>query len=872
MGLSAGTRLGSYEILSALGAGGMGEVYRARDTKLKRDVAIKVLLSAVLNDRDRLVRFEREAELLASLNHPNIAAIYGLEDVDGVKALVLELVEGLTLADRIAQGPILLDEALPIAKQIVEALEAAHEQGIIHRDLKPANIKIRSDGTVKVLDFGLAKAIEGTGGAGRAGKAGGEVLTQSPTITSPAMTQAGMILGTAAYMSPEQATGRAVDKRADIWAFGVVLYEMLTGVTLFAGETMSHTLAAILRDDVDFSRVPPRVRRLIASCLERDPKKRLRDIADAWRLLDETPVAVTVPARRSGAIAWGLAGAAVVVAAAAGWLLRPAMPAPTTRLSIALAPGEQVTTVPAIARDGQLIAYAAGRTPATSQLYLRTLNDFSPRAVAGSFGAQYPFFSPDDRTIAFFAGGKVQRAPVGGGAATVIASAPAPWGGTWTDDDRIVYVPSFTAGMWRVSANGGAPEQLTQPDGADAGYAHVFPHRLTKTGDVLFSFWGRAFHMAVLPAGTSAWHSATPDKRSFEVGIYAESGHLLVSDGAGGVRAAAWSPAATAVVRPDTVVLENVNWVAGAEAQWLAVAANGTAVYAPGSASRRHLVWADRQGNVTQITGAPSQIAAATVSHDGRRVAYNGYDGALWLADLTTGARTRILADQTIGTSVWLPGDDRIVLSSNVSGDWEIYTVGANGPSDVTPLVKKPFTQHPQDVTPDGTVVYMERHPVTGSDLWTVTPDGKTSPLVVTPFNETSARVSSDGRYVAYVSDESGRNEVYALPMSGKGGRVAISIEGGTGPVWSRDGRELFYRAGDDLMSVQVKTTPSLVVGERRKLLDMAAYDSGYFHEFDVSADGQRFLLMQTEPDARPTRLNVVLNWSEELKQRVSVK
>jgi Tol biopolymer transport system component len=528
--------------------------------------------------------------------------------------------------------------------------------------------------------------------------------------------------------------------------------------------------------------------------------------------------------------------------------------------------------VPAISRDGQTIAYAAGRTAATSQLYLRTLNDFAPRPVPGSSGAQYPFFSPDDRSIAFFAGGKLQRAPVTGGAATVIASAAAAWGGAWNDDDRIVYVPSFTAGLWRVSASGGTPEQLTKPDGAEAGYAHVFPHRLNSKGDVLFSFWGRAFHMAVLPAGAAMWRFATPDKRTFDVGLYAESGHLLTNDGAGGVRAAAWSPAATEVVHPDTVVFENVNWAAGNEVQWLAVAANGTAVYAPGNASRRHLVWVDRQGNVTQMTGAVSQIVSATVSHNGRRVAYSGYDGALWLADLTTGGRTRILSDQTIGTSSWLPGDDRIVFSSNVSGDWEIYTVGTNGPGDVKPLVKKPFTQHPHDVTPDGTVVYMERHPVTGSDLWTVTPDGKTSPLVVTPFNETSARVSSDGRYVAYVSDESGRTEVYALPMSGKGERVAVSIEGGTGPVWSRDGRELFYRAGDDLMSVQVSLTPNLVVGERHRLLDLSAYDPGYFHEFDVSADGQRFLLIRTEADARPTRLNVVLNWFDELKQRVPVK
>jgi serine/threonine-protein kinase len=902
--IGTGTRLGPYEITAPLGVGGMGEVYRATDTNLARQVAIKVLPEAVASDSERLARFDREAKTLAALNHPNIAAIYGVEHSSDagagfsrpVRALVMELVEGPTLADRIAPGPIPTSEALVIGKQIAEALEAAHEQGIVHRDLKPANIKVRADGMVKVLDFGLAKLV-GPAEAGHYVQLEGRRpdvrsvrlqpdLSLSPTITSPAMmTGVGVILGTAAYMSPEQARGKTADRRADIWSFGVVLYEMLTGRRPFEGEEISDVLASVLTREPDAAALPgttpASVRHLLRRCLDKDPKRRLRDIGEARVLLDDaiaghadpssiaTPAAPPAPPAPSRAL-W-LALAVVAIAAAASvWIFKPEAAVPTTHLSIALPLGDQVTTVPAISRDGRVVAYAAGRTAATARLYVRSLDDTAPREVPGGAGATYPFFSPDGRSIGFFAARKLQRTQVAGGGATVIAPAPSGWGGTWGDNDRIVYNPNFSTGLWRVAADGGTPEQLTKPDGGDAGYAHVFPQHLPGTGDVLFNFWGKTFYPALLSAASSTWRPLTGDLGTFSNGggTYSANGYLLIKDRSGGVRGVGWDPGATTLVNPETLVREDVNFVLGAERPWLNVSDNGTVVSVPGNPTRRRAVWLNRQGLIADLPGDPMAMSYTAVSYDGLRVSYGG-GGGTWVADVATGARTRILTDVNVITGAWLPGDERMAISSNLSGDWELYTLGTGGSGVPALLLKRPFVQHPMDVAPDGTVVFMERHPDTGGDLLTVTPDGKAAPLIVTPFNESSARVSADGRYVAYASDESGRNEIYAMPMSGKGPRVTLSLDGGTGPVWSRDGRELFYRAGDDLMSVSISMAPTLVVGERRRLLDLSAFDPGYFHEFDVSADGQRFLLIRTEPASRPLRLDITLNWFAELAAKM---
>jgi eukaryotic-like serine/threonine-protein kinase len=788
MSLPPGTRVGAYEVSVPLGAGGMGEVYRARDSKLNREVALKVLPAALAADPDRLARFTREAQTLAALNHPSIATIYGVEEAGGIRALIMELVAGDDLSVLIARGPIPLNEALPIARQIAEALEAAHEQGIVHRDLKPANVKIRHDGTVKVLDFGLAKALSPEGAG-----ATSDVLN-SPTITAPAMTAAGMILGTAAYMAPEQARGKAVDKRADIWAFGVVLYEMLTGARLFDGESVAETLGLIFAREPDLTKLPAAtpagVHALIARCLVKNPRERLRDIGDARLQVDDAisgrgeqpraaaPV-VAVERRKPWAL-WVAASLIALAAAAAGWLGRPAAPTSPIRLSIAMPPGEQVMTFPAIASDGQVIAYVSGRTAATSKLYLRTLGDFVARPVANSVGAQYPFFSPDGRGIAFFAGGKLRRASVAGGAAIDIAPSATPWGGTWDTQGRIVYTTGLGSGLWRVPADGGMPEQLTKPDGADAGYAHVFPERLPGTGDLLFAYWGRTFQAAQLSEQTRTWRAITPPSKTIVVSTYATSGHLLTNDGAGAVLASRWDPTATSPVRPETPVIDGVYWTLGGDRSWINVSENGTAVYVPGDPSNRHVVWVDRQGRSTQLPGSGEIVNQATLSRDGHRVIY-GSTPAHWVLDLRTGARTRLISEVRSWHGGWLPGDARIAVSSNKDGDWDLYTIASSG-GEMTPLLKRPFAQHVQAVASNGSIVYLERQPETGSDLWTLALDGRTTPLVRTRFNEDSASISADGRFVAYVSDESGRREVYAIPASGQGDRVAVSINGGKRP------------------------------------------------------------------------------------------
>jgi serine/threonine protein kinase len=877
----SGTRIGRYEIITSLGVGGMGEVYRARDTSLGREVAVKILPAIVASDPERLARFEREARTLASLNHPHIAHVYGLEDGPADagprhRALVMELVEGEDLAQRLARGPVPLAAALPIARQIADALEAAHEAGIIHRDLKPANIRIRADGTVKVLDFGLAK-LGATSGVQPAGVA-------DAAITSPVMTFEGAIVGTAAYMSPEQARGQAVDRRTDIWAFGVVLHEMLTGKRMFESTSVAETLGQIFSRDLDLADLPattpPAVRSLIARSLVRDPKQRLRDIGDARLQIDEALTgrdsrldnSTRTPrpsSPRSRWIPWALLPLIVVGAAAAGWFARPVSPSPLTRLSITLPPGEQVTSVPAISWDGRMIAYAAGHTVATSRLYLRSLDDFVARPVEGSTAARYPFFSPDGRTIAFFAEGKLRRAPVSAPVATDLARAPDGWGGTWGPDGRIVYVPTFPAGLWRISADGGTPEQVTKPDGGDKGYAHVFPQPVPGSNDVLFGYWGRTFYTALLSASDGNWREVTRSQptQALFVGTYAPSGHVLAGDVTAGVTAAEWTPATTLPVTPETEVLEDVYSELTIERAWLNVSQGGNAVYVPGNPSTRRLVWVDRSGKVTPLPVEPDQIIGATVSRDGRRVAYDVNRSAQWVLDLASSTRTRITSGVRSWHGGWLPGDDRLVIASNKSGDWDLYTVGTSGSAELTPLLTRPFFQFPQGVAPDGTVVFQEDNQVTGVDLWRITRDGHASPLVVTPFNEYQARISPNGHFLAYVSDESGRTEVYAIPMSGKGSRVTISLDGGTGPVWSRDGRELFYRAGDDLVSVDVQIGTSLTVGARRTLLDLSDYQPGAFQDFDVSADGQRFLLIKADPASRPVRLNVIINWFDELKR-----
>ena len=898
MTFAPGSRIGAHEITAKLGEGGMGEVYRATDTRLRRSVAIKVLPAALTADKDRLVRFEREAQLLASLNHPNIAHVYGFENAalpDGATGyfIAMELVEGEDLAERLKHGQIPIDEALAIAVQIAEALEAAHERGVVHRDLKPANIKITPDGKVKVLDFGLAKVFAGEPIGGSATD-----VAQSPTFAYTA-TQAGVILGTAAYMAPEQARGKAVDKRADIWAFGAVVYEMVTGQRVFEGETVSDILAATLRQEIDWAVLPPAtpapVRQLLRRCLERDPKRRLRDIGDARFALEETSAVAEGTERpsaarpRRGRAAFTFAAVLLVAisSAVAGiWLWAIVRPAPiqgVTRLSISLPPGHVLsgTGGPAISPDGRVIAYAARDVSGVSRLYLRSLDHFEASVVADSEGANQPFLSPDGRRVGFFARGKLFTASVAGGAATPIADASAqPMGGTWGDDDTIVFAPALSTGLRRIPSGGGKLQQLTLPDEGLGGYAHSRPEFLPGSRSLLFTIWGaaaadtsRTSHgNAVLSIDTGKWTEI--NSGTVWTARYADSGHLLLS-GTRGIRAASFDGRRPSPANPQTFVTDEVFSTIAWSDSWFSVSRTGTLAYVPGDFSLGRLAWIERDGRASVLTESPVSLVDPALSPDGERIAMQDRDNNLWVMNLRRGSRVRLTLDgEGINAyPVWSADGTRVVFASNRSGDWEIYSVPSAGGSASRLLTRK-GNQFPLSFAPDGTLLFNERYAgKTGAELWLLEPDGTaTAYLTDQPASKAGGQFSPDGGAVAYVSDETGRDEIYIRPFGPKGDAVQVSTEGGIAPRWSPEGKELFYRRGDRFMAASVTIAGGkITAGDPRTLFEVRAAPgrSTFQAAYSVSPDGRRFLVHLLDPRAIPTQINLVLNWFEELKQKV---
>ena len=884
MSMNPGTRRGVYEITAQIGEGGMGKVYRARDTRLDREVAIKVIADPLVTP-ERVARFEREAKALAALNHPNIAALYGVEDTDGDMALVMELVEGPTLADRLFPGPLAVAEAIPIARQIAEALETAHERGIVHRDLKPANVKVRPDGTVKVLDFGLAKPLDPNSSSSIR-------FSESPTLTTPAVTRAGVILGTAAYMSPEQVKGATVDKRSDIWAFGCVLYEMLTGRRAFYEVEVAETLASVLRADVDWSHLPselsPSIRSFLMRCLVRDPRQRLHEIAD-MRLalqgafdiaaaLSEKP-AIAAPVRPLWRRMVPIAAAVAVTAAVAGltaWSLAPKPQAPiVSRLHMTLPSGHPFyfngRHLVAISPDGTNVAYTAGLG-----LWLHSIAQLEARQVPGAeLEARSPFFSSDGQSIGYFAAGELRRVSITAGAPRTITKSLNPWGASWGDDD-VIYYGQGPQGIWRVLAAGGTPEQVIKVKEGEQAHG---PDRLPDGKWVLFT---------LLPPGVGSWNRAQIVMQSLDTGErvvlidggrdarYLPTGHLVYGLN-GSIVAAPFDAAARRITGPAVRVVDEVfdsGTVTGA--LHFDVAANGSLVYAmrPGPAS---LAWVDRNGREEKIPADPRPYRHPRVSPDGTRIAVeiddpNNTD--IWIGDARRGTFTRLTSgDDVESDPIWTPDGSRVVYTA-VRGTEGLFWQAADGSGTSEHLANGSSGIRAYAWTRDGQLIFEE---LAGSDIRLLKPGSKDAPQSITLFdapgyfNEVLPALSPDGHWLAYQSTESGDAEVYLRPFPNVSSlRRQVSAGGGFAPLWSPDGKEIYYRNPTEMMAVKVSTSPVLEVKAPEVLFRLSDYvlPGTRGIKYEVAPDG-RFLMLKDSGGRSQDRVVLVQHWTEELKRLV---
>jgi Tol biopolymer transport system component len=873
MALTPGTRLGSYEILDAIGAGGMGEVYRARDDRLGRDVAIKVLPSAFADDADRLRRFEREARALASLNHPNLGAIYGLEETNSTRALILELVQGVTLADRLRGGAIPATEAVAIARQIADGLEAAHERGIIHRDLKPANIKLTPDGVVKVLDFGLAKALDPLDE--------GEPSERS-TITM-AGTAVGAILGTAAYMSPEQARGLPVDRRTDVWAFGCVLYEMLTGRRAFPGGRLSDTIAAVLSQDPDWTALPdstpPGLRRVLVRCLAKDPKRRTRDLGDVRLELDEMmeTATVTKPASAPGATGrWRVLIAAGLAAALGVPLLIGALgrtdergPAgPVVRATLMLPADQQLDTTEmamplALSPDGERLVYVA-RKGGQSQLYLRRLDAFDAVPIAGTEGARYPFFSPDGESVAFFSQGKLKRVSMGGGSPSVVCDTPVVGrGGTWSPDGTIVFDPG-NAGLMRVPAGGGTPQPLqTRDPSRDSGDLN-WPHFLPD-GRVLLATVNAGFNSLIvaLSLNSGEWHELGQGVQA----QYVPPGYLAYHAPAvreGEIHVVPFDAVRVAVDGTPTSVLDGVFRSNNGGGSYFAVSRAGSMVFARGSYARA-LVRVERNGRRTPLTSDRRGFRGPDLSPDGRRVAVtvDPRPSQVWVYDVARGLGIPLSAGgHNLGPG-WTADGRQVIYTSG--GD--LFVRAADASNEARRLLARDGAQYAGPWLDDGRSLIFtdDRSPESRGDIQLMSADSDIRPLVATRAHESMPALSPDGRWLAYVSNETGRFEVYVQPFPNLAdGKWLISTAGGFSPIWSPSGNGLFWLSGTTVMAAAVRAEGAkFEVASPERLFD-GPFDTGS-PQFDLSPDGSYFVMIEADPDARPTQIHAVVNWTSEL-------
>ncbi|HTU33542.1 MAG TPA: protein kinase [Candidatus Acidoferrum sp.] len=895
MTLHAGGRLGPYEIVSPLGSGGMGEVYRARDLRLGREVAIKVLPEALAGDAERMVRLNREAQLLASLNHPAIAAVYGFED-SAAHALIMELVEGPTLADRIKSGLIPLDEALPIAQRICEAVEYAHERGVVHRDLKPSNIKCANDGTVKILDFGLAKALENG--------ISSMDISSSPTISRMA-TQAGIILGTAAYMSPEQAKGKTVDRRTDIWSFGCVLYEMLAGAKAFSGETITDTLAAVLKNEPDWLRLPlttpASIRVLLQRCLRKDVRQRLQAIGDARIAIEETladePAAATMPAapmrssRRAIPFAVGLL--ALLIGGVAVWIFKPSprpVPEPVTRFTITLPRGQNlaVDAGPCLAfsPDGSQLAYVAISSGSTTpQIYVRAMDTQDTKPLPGTEGAISPFFSPDGRWLGFFVNGKLKKISVKGGEARTVADAGVTnLGASWSSQQTIAFTP-YSSTLQEVSDSGGTSKPLTRFEPGES--MHSWPEFLPGGKAILFGV------VSSTPTGIAALSLRSHDRvdliRGEEAYMprYAPSGQLIYAE-AGNLMAAPFDLLHLEIKGPSVPVVENVlQSSASADAQYT-ISAGGSLAYISGAPtnSSSQMVWVSRNGTEQAIGAPPRVYNQPRLSPDGRRIAVDVVKSdenmQVWIYDLSRETFSPFTFDGVNRHAVWTPDGKRIAFASNRDGPIQIFWKYADGTgtlerlTTVSDAATPDLLPIPYSWTPDGRVLaFVKLWPTKASEFWLLNVSDRTARRFMTSHvADGGPQISPDGHWLAYASDESGRREIYVEGFPVQGGKWQVSAEGGNEPQWSRNGRELFYREGNKMMAADITAQAGLIVGKPRELFEgnYLPVSSGYVRaQYDISPNGDRFLMLKAagQKDAGPTQINVVLNWTEELTRVV---
>jgi Tol biopolymer transport system component len=888
MPLTPGTRLGPYEIKSALGAGAMGEVYCARDMKLNRDVAVKVLPDLFAADPERLGRFEREAQLLASLNHPHIAQIYGFEEstsaVSGqvaVRALVMELVDGPTLADRIKQGPIPLEETLPIGRQIAEALEAAHQRGIIHRDLKPANIKLTTDGAVKVLDFGLAKALNPAGGSF------GSDPMNSPTLATPA-TVSGVVLGTVAYMAPEQARGMAVDERADIWALGVVIYEMLTGFRPFEGKSSSDTLAAVLRQNVHWAQLPrdtpDELRRLLRRCLQRDPKNRLHDAADARLILAEME-SDFLAGRIGGSqwrrrMPWLLAGVATAAVAVAGmWAARgmftksPVAEPPPQVVRFAIEPPPEVMNVSsvAIAADGRFAVYEA-QVEGEFRFFMRRFDALESRPVAGTEGARGPFLSPDGAWIGFVRNAKLFKVSTAGGDALAVTDVQGGPGSTWdADGKRIIFSRAWLSGLSVVSADGGTPTVLTNPDRNKQEIGHWWPAALPD-GRVLFTLVRASTglndaRIALLDPANGEYHVLFPGAKA----TWVHSGHILFYR-TGRYHAVPFDVASGNVTGEPFPVIEDAQELdpAGDWGQPVSVASSGVLAYLPGHyVPPSKLTWIDAKGTFTPLAFAARPFIGVKLSPDGHRVATASLEAGrlvIRLLDLQRGTEELPNIDGMNWNPVWLP-DGRLSYTSMRKGDFDVYVKEVAGTGTEHPVLDGPDDTDPIAWTRDGRLVFQGSEPDGAYPLKLFNPREPTHITRLTERHvDNGGSLSPDERWLAYQSAAIGRSVVYVRPMGSAGPAIALSRDSGEFPVFLHDGKTLaLVRGGQLVVRSWRDNGGSFEIGPERVVAPLA-FGSGWTYgaPYDVAADGRYLALVRTEAST-PPRIRIVLGWDREV-------